>query len=114
LAKQRFSDHFLDDADPQSLMNYVRKLRLLVQQQGQSFVNINIFLKPFFVFNQPIQGVWVKPCYMGIMNINKVAKSKIVTVYKPTKIVISIYLIFVSYECHLRQFFISWFVIFII
>jgi hypothetical protein len=43
LARQRFSDHFLDEADPQSLMNYVRRLKTLVQQQGQSFVNINIY-----------------------------------------------------------------------
>ena len=38
----RFSDYFLEDADPRSLMNYVRKLKGNVEEQGNSYVDINI------------------------------------------------------------------------
>jgi hypothetical protein len=61
----RFSDHFLDEADPQSLMNYVRRLKLQLEQQGLSFVDINIFdiLPPVItnIINQGSTGDVVGP-----------------------------------------------------
>jgi len=33
----------MEDADPQSLINWVRKLKVLQDQQGNAFVDINLF-----------------------------------------------------------------------
>jgi hypothetical protein len=39
---ERFSDFFLEDADPQSIRNYIRKLKGNVVQQSLSFMDIDI------------------------------------------------------------------------
>lgn len=43
MTNPRFSDFFLEDADPQNLVNFIRKMKMEQIQQGMSFVDINIY-----------------------------------------------------------------------